>query len=346
MPEEELRQARILIDAHRKFHSILKNMASWHSEIEIIEQLTQSIESLFPGRVGSVLLHDAAKGTLHHSGAQTRLDSNFVNRVDGTRIGPNNGSCGAAVFFKKPFIVADTETHPNWQQFKKEIRDAGFRSCWAMPILSKHDTVLGSFAIYAPEPVEPGEYELEILETAAHVASVALDKQELVKAACTDPLTGLNNRHHFQQTFQHLLSVAERNEQHVGLVFMDLNHFKQVNDQMGHDRGDGVLMLVADVLRSALRKTDISCRYGGDEFVFACIDISREHLNMLCLRILKGIQSIEDEEVLALGFGASFGAVIVAPKKSHDFKHLIKLADQEMYHAKASDLHLSIKVLS
>lgn len=346
MSVEELEQAQILIQAHRKFHAILKNMASWQSEIQIIEQLTQAIESLFPDRVASVLLFDSDKATLHMSGAKTKLPRTFTDKVEGTKIGPKNGSCGAAIYFKKPFIVEDTFTHENWQYFRDEVKSAGLRACWAMPILAKSDKVLGSFAIYSPTVLAPSSIELEILETAAHVASVALDKKQLVIAACTDHLTSLNNRNHFEQSFEHLLSIAERNEQTVGLVFMDLNKFKLANDHFGHERGDQLLQRVAGVMKEVLRKSDLACRYGGDEFLFACIDVCEDKLEFLCRRIAKRVDQQTEPELTALGFGVSFGGIIIPAEHGQQIPDLIKQADHQMYLAKKSDHVLSISPCS
>ena len=236
--EEELKQAQILILAHRQFHAILKNMAQQQSDIQIINQLIQAIECLFPSKMGSVLLVDILSNTLRLSHSVSKLPDEFNDAADGTPIHPNAGSCGPAAYFKKSFIVSDTYTHPNWQTYAELMKKFGLRACWSMPILSKDDIVLGTFAIYSPKAGEPNKYELEILETAAFVASVALDKKQLIMEACTDKLTTLNNRNHFEQTFEHLISIAERNEQKLGVVFMDLNKFKVVNDQLGHPEGD------------------------------------------------------------------------------------------------------------
>jgi len=88
MSVDDLEQAKTLIQAHRKFHTILKNMAFWQSEVETIEQLTHAIESLFPGRFASVLLFNAEHSTLHMSGAHTSLPKSFTDKVEGTKIGP------------------------------------------------------------------------------------------------------------------------------------------------------------------------------------------------------------------------------------------------------------------
>ena len=343
--EEELKQAQILILAHRQFHAILKNMAQQQSDIQIINQLIQAIECLFPSKIGSVLLLDLLSNTLRLSHSVSKLPDEFNDTADGTPIHPKAGSCGAAAYFKTPFIVSDIYTHPNWQTYVELMKKVGLRACWSMPILSKDDLVLGTFAIYSPEAGEPNKYELEILETAAFVASVALDKKQLMMEACTDKLTTLNNRNHFEQSFEHLISIAERNEQKLGVVFMDLNKFKVVNDQLGHPEGDKVLIATANALKSCLRKTDISCRYGGDEFVFASINMDAHEIEKLCERIRNNLLDNVDITAKALGFGISFGGIQFSSTSDYHIDELIRLADIEMYHAKNDGTGISVKHL-
>jgi len=167
----------------------------------------------------------------------------------------------------------------------------------------------------------------------------------LVKAACSDHLTSLHNRSHFEQSFEHLLSIAERNAQAVGLVFMDLNKFKRANDEFGHEYGDQLLKMVGRVLQEVLRSTDISCRYGGDEFLFACIDVCGDKLAYLCRRIAETLREETAPEVTALGFGVSFGGIVIPPEHNLTITTLIKEADKQMYMAKKQGRLESIRSL-
>ena len=335
-------QARILIQAHRKFHQIFKNMAFRQSENAIIEQLTQAIEALFPDRIASVLLMSQATGRLPPSPARTLLPDTYINSINGTPINPAMGSCGAAAYYKKPFIVADIQSHPNWKAILPIALKAGIRASWSMPILSHDEKVLGTFAIYCPTASEPSPYELEILETATHIASVVLDKSELMRAACTDPLTGLHNRNHFEGALEHLIGLACRNQHDCALVFADLNNFKQVNDNLGHDTGDQVLKKVAGALRNGLRKTDILCRYGGDEFIFAAVDINKTGVISVCQRIRNDLNHGISPQLKKLGFGISLGALLFTPDTNSSSEQLIQRSDQLMYQAKSHPENLII----
>ncbi len=332
----------ILIKAHRWFNSVLKNMANGFTDIQIIEQLTSIIENLFPGRIASLLLVDEATQKLHLSKAKNNLPDYYNKAVDGGLLGANIGSCGAAGFFKKPYIVEDIYTHPNWQPFVELVKKASLRACWSMPILSKNDILLGTFAIYCPVIEKPSDYELEILETAANLASIALDKKQLLEKASTDSLTSLHNRYDFERSFEQMKHIAIRNNQTIGIVFIDLNHFKRVNDTFGHRKGDDVLIRVANVIKQGLRKTDLICRYGGDEFLFASIDINKHFLQKICLRISCHLDQVIDYNIKKLEFGMSFGGVVLNINSDTHIKDLIQCADSEMYKAKKREPFVSI----
>lgn len=332
--------------AHRKFHQLLKNLADYRSDAEIIEQLTGIIEELFPNRVGSILMVDPNSQTLHSSDAKSKLPDFYTEGLEGSPIGPNASSCGAAAYSRDKCIVSDTFTDPNWEPFLDVLIRAQLRSCWSMPIIAKDDQVLGTFSIFSPEIAEPEDYELEILETATHVASLALDKKELMRTACTDPLTMLSNRHLFEQSLELIMNISKRDNRSLSVVYLDLNRYVQVRELIGSHAGDEVLRVTAQSIQEELRNTDISCRYEDDEFLFATLDTGIDDLYLICERIRKSTLSKLSEEIMELGFGLTFGGVISQSDSPQDYLELIKLADEEMYLARANPAHISIRDLA
>ena len=99
-------------------------------------------------------------------------------------------------------------------------------------------------------------------------------REELREQAIHDPLTGLCNRRYLEESLSRELHRAQRGNSPLCVVMLDLDHFKPFNDTFGHDAGDSMLRELAQVLRDKLRKSDISCRYGGDEFVLVLPDSS------------------------------------------------------------------------
>lgn len=149
-----------------------------------------------------------------------------------------------------------------------------------------------------------------------------------------DPLTGLPNRLLLRERFNHMLELQRRYGQRLGFVFLDLDHFKRVNDSLGHPVGDGLLMAVVGRLRQCLRDSDTLSRLGGDEFVILlgrledAADASRVAEKLL--RALADPFIVGDH---VLNVSASLG-ISIAPEDGSDFDGLMQRADTAMYHAK------------
>lgn len=149
-----------------------------------------------------------------------------------------------------------------------------------------------------------------------------------------DPLTELPNRTLFTQLAEQAMLEAKRTGGHGAFLFVDLNRFKPINDSLGHEVGDRVLMEVAARLRSCLRGTDVVCRFGGDEFVVGLFEItSRQHAALVAEKLLAAMEPPVLIDGRDLKVGAAIG-VAVYPDDGGDVKTLLRLADIAMYRAK------------
>jgi diguanylate cyclase (GGDEF)-like protein/PAS domain S-box-containing protein len=153
-------------------------------------------------------------------------------------------------------------------------------------------------------------------------------QSELAYRVLHDPLTGLANRAMFQERIDHAFRVSERG---VGVLWIDLDHFKEVNDIFGHDVGDEMLIAVSDRLRDVVRDTDDIARMGGDEFAVVLPNISEREAQIVAERVLS---SLTDRDAFRLTIGASVG-VGWQRNATGDSRALIRKADQAMYRAKA-----------
>lgn len=149
-----------------------------------------------------------------------------------------------------------------------------------------------------------------------------------------DELTGLHNRTAFYERFDQSLSLARRHGAQMGLLFIDLDNFKSINDVLGHTSGDMILEVLAGKLKSCVRAADTVCRYGGDEFVVLLAEIAQpEHANALADKIRAAAATpmlIEGHEVsLQLSIGVS-----VYPDNGETADELLKAADSAMYQIK------------
>jgi diguanylate cyclase (GGDEF)-like protein len=149
-----------------------------------------------------------------------------------------------------------------------------------------------------------------------------------------DALTQLPNRSLFRDRLEHALAIALRGETKVGLMFLDLDEFKQVNDSLGHLVGDELLRTVADRLVSLVRNSDTVARLGGDEFAILVEGISqREDMSVLAEKILQIVEQPMVLEGQQLQISVSIG-IATAPHDEISAEYLIRDADAAMYEAK------------
>ena len=177
--------------------------------------------------------------------------------------------------------------------------------------------------------------------TVSHYLAVQEDITErkefeakLLTMAHHDNLTGLTNRNLFVDLLGHALGSAERNRHMIGLLFIDLDHFKQINDTMGHAVGDLLLQAFAETLCNSARKSDVVARLGGDEFVIMLTNLtSPEGAAVVARKILKALTlpfTLDGHEVFAQ---ASIG-IALYPLDGDSVEALLQSADRAMYDAK------------
>lgn len=165
------------------------------------------------------------------------------------------------------------------------------------------------------------------------------NEKNLSHLAHHDTLTGLPNRLLFSARLEHSLQIARRNEFNVGLLFLDLDRFKFVNDSLGHMLGDELLKEVARRLRSCVRAEDTVARLGGDEFTILLSEIhNEEEIALLAKKILGIIMQPIDVGGRSLVVSTSIG-ISVFPRDAATAEDLIKAADSAMYSAKDQGRH-------
>ncbi|ROQ19187.1 EAL domain-containing protein [Gallaecimonas pentaromativorans] len=200
--------------------------------------------------------------------------------------------------------------------------------------------------------IQDGHGQLKLLETEIHWAQDQAQganlvvlfsditqrkaaEEELRYLANFDPLTGLPNRTLFRDRLGHAMTRANRTAQQVALLFLDLDHFKHVNDSLGHELGDRLLKEVAQRLLHAVRSYDTVARLGGDEFIIIMEDVKETLTTTLVAE--KVMQALEPPVVLAghrVSVTPSIG-IALYPQDSTDPNTLLRYADTAMYHAKA-----------
>jgi len=179
-------------------------------------------------------------------------------------------------------------------------------------------------------------YSLSVLM--ARVRSALREKERLnllEKWATTDPLTGLYNRRYFFEQANREIERSTRNQSPLTFVIMDIDHFKKVNDQYGHLLGDDVLEILAALFKESLRKVDICCRFGGEEFVLCLPDTDQDTAFEVAERVRKQAKKLSfetDKETIHITI--SMG--IASYKQDDSLETVLKRADEALYLAKDS----------
>lgn len=174
------------------------------------------------------------------------------------------------------------------------------------------------------------QHTRQLLQQQQHQADELRQQVDnLEELASTDPLTGLPNRRAFDERFSQLVDIAKRRNEEIGLLLIDIDHFKKVNDQHGHEVGDKVIQQLGRGLLQLARAADIPCRIGGDEFQLAAIGTSASGLGKLAKRLQKYLQ--QQGKKLGVSCTLSIG---IATTLQSPLEELFKSADTALYQSK------------
>ncbi|QHO73777.1 bifunctional diguanylate cyclase/phosphodiesterase [Bradyrhizobium sp. CCBAU 051011] len=300
---------------------------------EIADRLCRRVEVIAPDVVASVL-HVDSDGLVHPLGGPS-LPDDYCRALEGVAIGPNIGSCGSAAYFGTPVLAEDLDTDPRWQPFKTRPLAVGLKACWSTPIKAKDGRVIGTFAFYFRERRAPSRWHQRIVDACVQLGALAIERKEaraqIARLAYHDMLTGLPNRTQLRQLVNQ--AIDDGRGKQLALIFLDLDHFKDVNDTLGHSAGDALLVEFAKRLRARIQSSDLLGRLSGDEFVIVLPNCDPARASLVASNITAALASpiwIDNRQV---PISASMG-ISIYPDNATDIDTLMQQADAAMYQAK------------
>jgi diguanylate cyclase (GGDEF)-like protein/PAS domain S-box-containing protein len=301
---------------------------------EIADKLCRRVEAIAPDVVASVL-HVDSDGLVHPLGGPS-LPDDYCRALEGIAVGPDVGSCGTAAYFGKPVLAEDLDTDPRWQPYKTRPLEVGLKACWSTPIKAKDGRVIGTFAFYFRECRAPSRWHQRIVDACVHLGALAIERKEaraqIARLAYHDMLTGLPNRAQLRELINQAIDDCAPGKQ-LALVFLDLDHFKDVNDTLGHSAGDALLIEFTKRLRARIQPSDLLGRLSGDEFVIVLPNCDPARASLVASHITETLTSplwIDNRQV---PISASMG-ISIYPDNATDIDTLIQQADAAMYKAK------------
>jgi len=291
--------------------------------------ILETVVKVISAERGSLMLVDDAEKVITIGVAIGLSDEITKN----TRLESGESVSGWVVKNKKPLFIKDVTEDNNFFEMKKgNIRTGAMISA---PLMAK-DKILGTLNVSKSQANSFSERDFELFINLANQAAIAIDNARLYRYAVTDEMTRLYNHRYFQQRLDEELQRADRYENHVALVILDVDHFKKFNDIYGHPEGDRALKTVARLIEKSVREIDIPARYGGEEFVVICPEKTGEGSLTPAERIRAAVENYDFRiEGKRVPITVSLG-VACYPDQARSKKDLIQKADYALYYSKDS----------
>ncbi|MGO9912648.1 MAG: EAL domain-containing protein [Acidimicrobiales bacterium] len=311
---------------------VLNTLANGAPLEEVLEGVMGLIEQRDPDSHACLMRADRKHQSLSPLVAP-HLEAGVASALRGLPIGPTSPAGGATAHFGVARFTSDLVENVSWGEIRAPLIEAGYRACWSVPVNSMAGSGShGTLDLYRRIPGDPSEAQIRVIAVAARLAALALDQEEQTRGlrfrASHDPLTQLPNRAHFAER---LLAHGDGS---LGVLFVDLDRFKLVNDALGHDFGDELLRAVSARLVEHVQEPAVVARFGGDEFTVLLPDV--RNLGELVdaghalLDVISEPYEIRGQTV---AIGASAGATF-AEARPEDPHALVRNADAALCHAK------------
>lgn len=338
--EESLRQT------NEQLQLRLNELAQRNQEISLLSQMGNLLQTcltveeaytvivrfmgqLFPDTIGMLAMFEDSSVTLENVATWGQCSTNTEEVI----FAPTD--CWA-LRQKRPYYMLNKQTHP----LCNHLFSATSPLYMCVPMIAQGE-LLGLLHIAQPELASShlNEAHQRLAETVSEQIALALAniklRQTFQDQSIRDALTGLYNRRYLDDTLERELYRADRNQVPVGILMVDIDHFKQFNDTYGHAAGDVVLQKLGQFLNDYIRKGDIACRYGGEEFTLilpgAALEVVEKRAEVIKNNVKKLIVKHDNQNlgIITLSIG-----VACFPEHGPQFKEVLRAADTALYTAK------------
>ncbi len=317
------------------FHEVGKALTSTLDLNRVLETIMHQISSFFHPDTWSLLMVDSDANELRFEIAVGEA----AEKLRDIRLKIGEGIAGWVALNNQPVYVQDASKDTRFSNRIDDMTQIKTHSIACIPVRGR-EGVLGVIElINCPQPLRFEEEDLFLLQALADYAAIAIENarhvQKIHELTITDDCTKLFNARHLYNVLDAEIHRSTRYNYEFSLVFIDMDHFKDVNDVHGHLVGSKLLAELGQAIQQHLRLIDIAFRYGGDEFVImlpqtpkgAAINVAKRLRNLITKR------TYLKEEGINLRLTASFGLASF-PVDATDKAQLISLADTAMYEVK------------
>lgn len=324
----ERKRAQIL---ERGRNRVLESIAKGLAIEAVLEMILEMLIEQFPGLGVQISLLE--EGHLNYV-AHQNVTEDLLECLDAAGGDP----CSVAVRTGEAQFIENLGTDERWSlEYRAALIQAGYKHCTALPIITSSGVILGTITSYTRNE-HWGEDLRTQQKAAADLTAIGVERHSLIQKleyqALHDPLTGLPNRALYHDRLNQAIARADRNGSLIGVLFIDLNGFKAVNDSLGHAVGDQLLCDIGLRLQAFIRASDTVARLGGDEFCIILPDLSdTTSSEQLRLEIAQNLTISLGTGKTSLTVSASLGLAMY-PRDGADADALYKHADSLMYRDK------------